>query len=48
MEDGQDDKAIETFAKKFPDVVLAVIDTKNPEQGFRGYYVENDQVITIT
>ncbi len=42
-----DDQTFDQFVQEFPDVILAVINTGNPNSGFTLYYVDNDgEVIT--
>jgi len=40
--------AIDEFAKRFDDIILAVIDTRRPQRGFFCYYVEGNTVTTNT
>ncbi len=42
-----DDQDFRTVVNRFPDIVLAVIDTRNPNAGFTYYYID-DQGNTIT
>ncbi|OJV47124.1 MAG: hypothetical protein BGO28_01620 [Alphaproteobacteria bacterium 43-37] len=46
-----DDRIFDKFVQQFPDTILAVIDTRNPEAGFTGYYQSSGfwrQVVTNT
>ena len=44
-----DDTTFDVFVTEFPDVILAVIDTRNPNAGFTCYYINDDgTVITNT
>jgi Ran GTPase-activating protein (RanGAP) involved in mRNA processing and transport len=40
-----DDSTFDTFVTEFPDVILAIIDTRNPSAGFTCYYVNDDGVV---
>lgn len=41
-----DDSTFDRFVTEFPDIILAVIDTRNPSAGFTLYYMDNENVIT--
>lgn len=45
-EEWADDKIFDEFVKKFPNIILAIVDTRRPDMGFVYYYLENDSVIT--
>ncbi|MBX9786305.1 MAG: hypothetical protein K2Y08_03095 [Alphaproteobacteria bacterium] len=36
-----DDPTIEAFLRKFPDYILAVVDTRHPDRGFTCYFVDS-------
>ena len=36
-----DDPTIEAFLRKFPDCILAVVDTRHPDRGFTCYFVDS-------
>lgn len=48
-EEWAEDKQIDEFVKLFPDIILAIVDTRSPRNGFTYYYLDVDgSVITQT
>lgn len=43
-----EDKTIDAFVKRFPEIVLAIVDTRNSQAGFVCYYLDGSSVITNT
>jgi len=43
-----DDATIDTFLRKFPDCILAVVDTRHPQSGFTCYFFDNSTEEVIT
>jgi hypothetical protein len=41
-----EDSTFDSFVTEFPDVILAIIDTRNPERGFTCYYIDEDGTVT--
>ncbi len=41
-----EDQTIDQFVREFPDIILSIIDTGNPEVGFVSYYLHDSVVIT--
>jgi hypothetical protein len=41
-----EDITIDRFVIRFPDVILAIIDTRNPSAGFISYYMDTDGSVT--